>query len=209
MSGPSSASTAGKMKSSTVASVAAVKSVGSSCLNDMPSLENDGMNFQMWKFHVRMVLGVQGLWNIVSGDEAQPDETTHPVESEEWLLKDQEAHAQITLTLKDEPLSGVLYTTMSAEAWRKLSEHYKGKGKQSIVYLISELFCSTLSDDKSMETQLNSMRQKANVLKTLGQPLEDSLVTIAMVISLPPTYSTLRTILMATDDKLMTDTVIN
>ena len=98
---------------------------------------------------------------------------------------------------------------MSAEAWRKLSEHYEGKGKQSIVYLISELFRSMLSDDESMETQLNSMWQKANVLKTLGQLLKDSLVAIAMVILLPPTYSTLQTILMATDDKLTTDAVIN
>jgi len=197
------------MKSLTVAASAAVKSAGSSRLYDVPSLENDGTNFQMWKFRVRMVLGVRGLWNIVSGDEAQPDETTHPIESEEWLLKDREAHAQITLTLKDEPLSGVLYTTTSAEAWRKLSERYEGKGKQSIAYLISELFRSTLSDDESMETQLNSMRQKANVLKTLGQLLEDSLIAIAMVISLPPSYSTLRTILMAADDKLTTDAVIN
>jgi len=82
-----------------------------------------------------MVLGVQGLWNIISGDEVQLDEMTHPIESEEWLSNDRKAHAQITLTLKDESLSGVLYMTMSAEAWRKLSEHYKGKGKQSIAYL--------------------------------------------------------------------------
>ena len=156
-----------------------------------------------------MVLGVRGLWKVVTGDEAQPDEVTHPAEHEDWLSKDQEALVQITLTLKDEPLSGVLYTTMLAEAWKKLSERYEGKGKQSIAYLISELFRSTLSDDESMETQLNSMRQKANVLKTLGQPLEDSLVAIAMVISLLPTYSTLRTILMAADDRLTTDAVIN
>ena len=73
----------------------------------------------------------------------------------------------------------------------------------------NKLFRSTLSDDESMETQLNSMQQKANVLKMLGQLLEDSLVAIAMVISLPPTYSTLRTILMAADNKLTTDAVIN
>ena len=157
----------------------------------MPSLEDDGMNFQMWKFRVRMILGVRGLWKIVHRDETKPDETTHLTESEEWLSKDREALAQITLTLKDKPLSGVLYTTTSAEAWRKLSERYKGNGKQSITYLISELFCSMLSDDESMETQLNFMQQKANVLKTLGQPLEDSLIMIAMVILLPPTYSTL------------------
>jgi len=98
---------------------------------------------------------------------------------------------------------------MSADAWKKLSECYEGKGKQSIAYFISELFWNTLLDDESMETQLNSMRQKANVLKTLGQPLEESLIAIAMVISLPPTYSTLRTILMAADDKLTTDAVIS
>ena len=127
----------------------------------------------------------------------------------EWLAKDKEAHAQITLTLKDEPLSGVLYSMTSAEVWRKLSEHYEEHGKQSIAYLISELFRNTLSDDTSMETQLNSMWQKANVLKTIGQPLNDSLVVIAMVISLPTSYSTLHTILMAVDDQLTTDIVIN
>ena len=54
---------------------------------------------------------------------------THPTESEEWLSKDWEALAQITLTLKDESLSGVLYMTTSAEAWWKLSECYEGKGR--------------------------------------------------------------------------------
>ena len=209
MSAPPSASMAGKMKASTVASTASVKSAGTSRLYDVPSLKDDGTNFQMWKFCVWMVLGVRGLWKVVTGDEAKPDEVTHPAEHEDWLSKDREALAQITLTLKDEPLSGVLYTTTSAEAWKKLSEHYEGKGKQSIAYLISELFRNMLSDNKSMETQLNSMQQKANVLKMLGQLLEDSLVAIAMVISLPPTYSTPQTILMAANDKLTMDAVIN
>ena len=66
-----------------------------------------------------------------------------------------------------------------------------------------------LLDDTAMESQLNLMRQKANVLKTICQPLDDSLVAIAMVISLPTSYLTLRTILMAADDKLTMDMVIN
>ena len=53
------------------------------------------------------------------------------------------------------------------------------------------------------------MRQKANVLKTVGQLFKDSLAVIATVISLPPTNSTLRTILMAADDKLTMDAAIN
>ena len=157
-----------------------------------------------------MILGVHHIWGVVRGDDAKPDQATHPTEYEEWLTKDKETHAQITLTLKDKPLTRVLYSTMLAEVWRKLSEHYKGRGKQSIAYLISELFHNTLSDDTSMETQLNSMWQKANVLKTtFGQPLDNSLVAIAMVISLPTSYLTLRTILMAADNQLTTDIVIN
>ena len=140
MSTPPSASTAGKMKTSTVASTASVKSAGTSRLYDVPSLEDDGTNYQMWKFHVCMVLGVRGLWKVITGDEAQLDEVTHPAKHEDWLSRDREALAQITLTLKDEPLSGVLYTMTSADAWKKLSERYEGKGKQSIAYLISELF---------------------------------------------------------------------
>ena len=45
-----------------------------------------------------------------------------PDKLEEWLVKDKEAHAQLMLTLKDEPLSGVLYSMTSTEVWKKLSE---------------------------------------------------------------------------------------
>jgi len=206
-----SASVAGKsLKSATTLSTVSNKATsGSSHLYDIPSLDNDGTNFHMWKFQVQTVLGVRHLWSIVSGEDPKLDAATQPDEFEEWLAKDKEAHAQLMLTLKDEPLSRVLYSTTSPEVWKKLSERYEGCGKQSIAYLISKLFWSTLSDDTAMESQLNLMWQKANVLKTIGQPLDDLLVAIAMVISLLTSYLTLHTILMAVDDKLTTDMVIN
>jgi len=51
------------------------------------------------------------------------------------------------------------------------------------------------------------MRCSAYVLKSLGQTLDDSHIAIAIVISLPTSYSTLRTILMAAD-KLSVDPVV-
>ena len=213
MSAPgTSASAAGKSSRTAPSTLSAVSNKvtsGSSHLYVIPSLDNNGTNFHMWKFQVQTVLGVRHLWSVISGEDPKPDKATQPDEHEEWLVKDKEAHAQLTLTLQDEPLSRVLYSTTLAEVWKKLSEQYKGRAKQSIAYLISELFWSMLLDDTSMETQLNSMQQKDNVLKTIGQPLDDLLVAIAMVISLPTSYSTLCTILMATDDKLTMDMVIN
>ncbi|EIW54273.1 uncharacterized protein TRAVEDRAFT_132994, partial [Trametes versicolor FP-101664 SS1] len=80
----------------------------------------------------------------------------------------------------------------SAEAWDKLLSRYEGKGKQTIATLIGELFRGTLSDDDSLETQLDAMQLKARLLEQLGQTLDDSLVAIAMVTSLPASYATLR-----------------
>ncbi|KAG2337138.1 hypothetical protein BDR05DRAFT_843937, partial [Suillus weaverae] len=75
-----------------------------------------------------------------------------------------------------------------SDAWMKLCERYEAK--QSIAYLIGKLFRGTLLDESEIEPQLNAMRQKTQVLNSLGQTLDNSLVTIAMVISLPPSYST-------------------
>jgi hypothetical protein len=88
--------------------------------------------------------------------EAKPP-ASDPDAVQEWLEKNKEAHAQITLTLKDEPLNGVLHTTLASDAWTKLCEQYEGKGKQSIAYSIGELFHGTLSEESPMGPQLNSM----------------------------------------------------
>jgi len=63
-------------------------------------------------------------------------------------------------------------------------------------------------DESPMETQLNTMCQKAYILSSLGQPLDDTLVAVAMVISLPVSYATLRMILMSSSDRLTTETII-
>ncbi|OCH89834.1 hypothetical protein OBBRIDRAFT_731964, partial [Obba rivulosa] len=39
----------------------------SSRLYDVPSLEDDGSNFQTWKYRIRTVLEIRGLWNLVTG----------------------------------------------------------------------------------------------------------------------------------------------
>ncbi|KAF8177845.1 hypothetical protein BJ912DRAFT_856692 [Pholiota molesta] len=101
-------------------------------LYDIPSLENDGSNFQTWKYRITMVLDVRGLIGIVDGTEVKPlpqastsGKAAEGAPSEldkvaEWERRDKEARAQITLTLKDEPLSGVIHAISAADVWDKL-----------------------------------------------------------------------------------------
>ena len=177
-------------------------------LYDIPSLENDAANFQKWKFRITTVLDIWGLLPIVDGTSKCPMESQSE-EHAHWHKLDKEARAQICLMLKDEPLSGVLHVATSKEAWDKLCECYKGKGKQTQAYLIGELFQNTLSEESPLEPQLNVMHHKAHIITSLGLKLEDVLVAIAIVLSLPESYSTLRMILMSTEDKLLPDSIIS
>ncbi|KZT10996.1 uncharacterized protein LAESUDRAFT_360381, partial [Laetiporus sulphureus 93-53] len=45
---------------------------GSNRLFDIPSLENEGGNYQQWKFRVETVLRIRKLWDITQGQETRP-----------------------------------------------------------------------------------------------------------------------------------------
>jgi len=68
-----------------------------------------------------------------------------------------EAQAQLTLTLKDKPLSGVLHAISAADVWDKLNHHYERKGQNTIAYLIKEIFRALFLDEIPMEPQLNNI----------------------------------------------------
>jgi hypothetical protein len=93
------------------------------------------------------------------------------------------------------------------DTWDHILRRLLGEDKHSIALIIGELFCNTLSDEIPLKMQLNSMLQLGYNLHALGQTLDDSLITIVMIISLPDSYSTLCSILMATDLKLSTEKV--
>jgi LTR polyprotein gag-polypeptide-like protein len=126
-------------------------SKGNPRLYDIPYLEDDGNNYTFWKFHSQMVLDLRDLWTTVDGTITQPAQSAPQDEWVKW------SHAQITLTLKDEPLNSVLDATTAKDYWDRLASRYEGKGEQRIVHLIDEVFCKTLSDSEALEPQINAL----------------------------------------------------
>ena len=79
-----------------------------------------------------------------------------------------------------------------------------------IAQLIGEIFHTTFMNNSLLEPQMNTICHKAYIFQTLNHSLTDSLVAVAIIHSLPETYSTLKTILLSTpEDKLSSDTIIN
>ncbi|GBE82735.1 hypothetical protein SCP_0411200 [Sparassis crispa] len=44
----------------------------SKCLYDVPFLESNGRNFQMWKYRTTSILWLRGLYSLIDGTEADP-----------------------------------------------------------------------------------------------------------------------------------------
>ena len=96
--------------------------------------------FQTWKYQIQTVLSIQGLLKIAEGKEqcSEPimvtgtDESankqyiTHVEKTENWDCYNKETKAQITLTLSDEPLNGVIHAGSASDAWDKLNYCYEG-----------------------------------------------------------------------------------
>jgi LTR polyprotein gag-polypeptide-like protein len=144
-----------------------------------------------------MVLDLCDLWTTIDGTISQPPLSAPPEDLAKWSHNDHEAHAQITLTLKDEPLNSVLDASIAKECWDMLASCYEGKGEQSIVHLIDKVFHRTLSDSKALEPQINALTRAAHTVTNLGLMLNTRLVALAIIFSLPPSLSTLQTILSA------------
>jgi hypothetical protein len=178
----------------------------SNWLSDMPILKNDGSNFHMWKHQTKFILMSRGLIPIVKGSKKEPDGSNMDALND-WRTCELNAQVQIQLTLEEEQLTGVMSAKDAKETWDRILWRLQGEGKHSIAVLIGKLFHCTLSDKSPLETQLNAMLQIGYNLHSLGQQLDDSLIAIAMIISLPNSYLTLHSILMATDLKLMTQSV--
>jgi gag-polypeptide of LTR copia-type len=100
---------------------------------DIPFLDDNGSNFAFWRFRIRMVLELRELWGIADSSNTKPDEKADATGYADWISKDRKAHAQIMLTLKDEPLNPVLFTSTAKECWDKLSERYEGKVQECAV----------------------------------------------------------------------------
>ena len=196
----------------------------SSHLYNIPILEENGTNFQTWKYQICTVLNIHRLLNIAEGKKQHPSQilvtgidddaakahATQIEKIEDWDHHNKEAKAQITLTLSDEPLSGVIHAMSAADAWDKLNCQYESRGHQTIAQLIGKIFRTTFTNNSPLEPQMNTIHHKAHILQTLNHSLTDSLVAIAIIHSLPKTYSTLKTILLSTPkDKLSSDAIIN
>ena len=128
----------------------------------------------------------------VSGSGSTP---TNQAPIDKWDKANWETLIQIVLTLQHEVATLVTGKSLTLEAWTAVKSRFDGRGIQSVTYLMTKLWRSTMTLDHELLPQIQEVKDCAQKLKSLGYEISNELQAIAIILSLPLEYETLQTIL--------------
>ena len=167
---------------------------------ELPMLDDDSDNYEVWSTTLTLALGNRGLWSIVNGTEPALDLMTDAAAHEEWLTKDQEAKLMILLALKKVGQKCVFRAKTSKDYWDRLSTCYSGGGDdRRTVSLLEQVLGVSLKDSEPLQQQLDNIVFAAQQLEAAGLPIGDKVLAYHLALHLPNSYATLRTILTSSD----------
>lgn len=146
-------------------------------------------NYTAWKVRLQLILQDRGLWKYVEGAKAEPP--SDPKLRDAWDEKDQQARAQILLTVSDALLSTVRQTRTASEAWFKISSVFEQKGLSAQVFLRRKLVNLRFEESGSMQTHLNTIRDIVDELASIGVVIKDEELAIIALCSLPNRFDSL------------------
>ena len=170
---------------------------------EIPWLE-DSENFAHWHFCMKMVLQDHDLLPVVNGTLAKPNATTDPDAYRAWIDKYLKARIQIATMLRKGPLNLIMDADSAKSCWDKLTAQYQGKGGCCIGYLMESFFKTPLTDTEPLKPQMQKLIEANRNLDTIGCGVNDKNLAYIIIMALPESMSTLKTILFNKDNMTIT-----
>lgn len=139
-------------------------------------------NFTIWKYRIEMVLKARKLWKYV---EAEAGDDKAEIE------KEQEALAQIALSVSDNVVGHIRGTKTAKAAWEKICSVFEQKGLATQIFLRRKLINLKFVDSEPMQNHINKIRELADQLDSIGDTVKDKELAIIVLCSLPERYDSL------------------
>ncbi|XP_073996174.1 uncharacterized protein [Rhodnius prolixus] len=143
-------------------------------------------DFQCWKFKITILLKANGLYGIVSGEEASP-----PQDHKDYNLfvqRDAKAQKLIILSIDKIPLTHVMTCNNSKEMFKKLKEMYERDSTQQKFDLMQEFFNFKFNNSVDISTNISILENLVFRLKALNNEINDSMVMSKILTSLDSKY---------------------
>ena len=158
----------------------------------------NGPNYATWKVQCKMALIKDGLWNIVTGNENEPENAG---ERAKYLLRRDRALATIVLSV-DLTLLYLLGPDPvdPAEVWKKLADQFQKKTWANKLALRRKLHNLRLKDGQSVQKHVKALTEIFDELSVIGDPLDEENQVVHVLASLPESYDMLVTALEASPE---------
>lgn len=132
-------------------------------------------NFLNWKFAIKMLLTMDGLWNTIEGTETDP-------------VRDQRALARIALCIKPALYQYIRNATTAKEAWKSLADIFENKGLLRRVLLLRQLHRIDYTQFSSMSEYIQGVMTLVQQLTDIGRKTDDAEVAEILLSGLPQEF---------------------
>lgn len=143
----------------------------------------DETNYDCWAFQMKSVLIQNGFWKIVSGENVKTEQN-----KEKWESDDEKALASICLAIKPSQVGYIKSCKSSNEAWKKLEDVYMPKSPLQMVSLYRSLANHKMADGGDVVNHLNEFSKLTDKLAEIGMQIQEELLTVILLSSLPKSY---------------------
>jgi gag-polypeptide of LTR copia-type len=108
---------------------------------------------------------------------------------------DKQAYGIIIFSLTGMPACAIMYACTAKDCLDKLSAVYEGKGASKLSTLMGRIFSTPMTNTEPLGPQIDTIIEAAHGIAEAGAPLGDPHIVYAIMMALPSSLETLKTIL--------------
>lgn len=131
------------------------------------------------------------MWSLVEGTESRPLGSDNTKVVKAWRTRMDLALNELVSEVEDEQLIHTRISRNPADVWTRLASIHVSQGLGNVISTWQKLFQIKKATETSIQQHVSSIRELADRLTGLGDEPSDSLLVSVLMLSLPPSYSSL------------------
>lgn len=156
-------------------------------------------NYETWIIQMKALMIKNDSWKYVTGK--CPEGNDKQAEKQEWEAGDQKAMSDLILNIQPKELKQIKNCGTSKEIWDKLAEVFKSTGPARKATLLKALLHLKMKEnEQDVRNHLREFFDLVDKLEDLKIQIDDELLTIMLLYSLPQNLENFRVAIESRDD---------
>lgn len=161
-------------------------------------------NYDSWSMQVEALMVKNDTWKYASGEYPIPTTATNndllALAIQGWKKGDREAKSDLILAISPVELQQVRGCATAREVWIKLQNVYASQGPAKKANLLKKLVTQRLTEENDVREHLNLFFDAVDKLAVMGVDINQELLSILLLYSLPQSYENFRCAIESRDE---------